>query len=391
MLDIARVQSMLKEADLDGWLLADFHGRNTIATGLLDLNQMLTRRSFYFIPVEGEPVCLVNSVEPLPFEHLPGELRPYSGYKMMESALVKILSGCNTIAMEYSAQGRNPYIGLVEAGTIELVRDMGLTIAPSADMVSLFLAQLSEAQVAKHHEAARNVMEIMRESHKFIAESLDSGKTIHEYDVVQFIMSQFESRGMVTDHSPICAVDANAGNGHYSPDPASSAEIKKGQLILIDEWGKLDHADGIVADITWMAYSGTESEIPSEYHDIFNVVKSGRDAAYAYLKEHIGKGDVRGADVDDACRNVIVEAGYGKNFGHRTGHSITWETHGAGPNIDNLETEDARILQPGHLFSIEPGIYSDKFGFRSEVNCLITSDGPVITTAPAQDKIVALF
>jgi Xaa-Pro aminopeptidase len=76
---------------------------------------------------------------------------------------------------------------------------------------------------------------------------------------------------------------------------------------------------------------------------------------------------------------------------HRTGHSITTEVHGVGPNIDNLETEDRRVLMPGHLFSIEPGLYFDDCGFRSEIDVLITEKGPVVTTLPLQTEITPLF
>ncbi len=390
-MNIQLIQTALKEHKLDGWLLADFHGRNDIAARMIGLDGIVTRRSFYFIPAEGTPTALVSPIEIAKFRHLEGEVLTFKGYKMLEQMLAELLSGQKRIAMEYSPMGRLPYIGLVDAGTIELVRSFGLEIVSSADLVASFQARLSPKQVELHRQAATNLVQIVADAHSFIASALKDGSTITEYDVVQFILAEFEKNGMETEYPPNCSADGNAGDPHYEPKPDKAKTLKRGQLILIDLWAKHKVADGIYADITWMAYAGSRDEIPSEFVKTFSVLAVARDAAVTYLKDNFGHGPLSGAEADDACRQVIVDAGYGDYFTHRTGHSITTHEHGNGPNIDNLETEDKRLLQPGHLFSIEPGIYTSEFGLRTEINCLITETGPEVTSLPLQTEIRPLF
>lgn len=390
-MDIKKIQHALAQADLDGWLLADFHGRNDIAVRMLGLDGIVTRRSFFFIPVEGEAIGCVSPIERSKFAAAPGNIETYHGWRDLEQKLEKMLTGHKRIAMEYSPHGRLPYIGLVDAGTIELVRGMGVEIESSADLVAGFEARLNPGQMESHRRAAANLISIKDRAHRFIRTSLREGVAITEYDVTEYILQQFNENGMTTKYPPNCSVDAHAGDPHYEPRRGQSAPIEKGQLVLIDLWARFDSPDGIYGDITWMAFTGSAEAIPDRYRDIFAIIATARDAAVTYLEGSFDKGSVYGADVDDVCRAVVAEAGYGEYFTHRTGHSITTSEHGSGPNIDNLETEDRRLLQPGHLFSIEPGIYMDDCGFRTEINVLITENGPEVTSLPLQQEIVALL
>ena len=390
-MDIEKIQRYLKDNELDGWLMADFHARNDVAIDMLGIKGVLTRRSFYFIPAEGTPVGLIPEIEKGKFAHLPGELKPFAGYRVLEKELASLMKGLKWVAMEFSPMGRLPYIGLVDAGTVEMVRSMGVEVVSSADLVAAFQARLSEAQIATHRKAAAKVVEIKEGAFSLIARSLVDGKPVTEFDVSQYILAQFKNNNMVCDFDPICAVDGNAGNPHYQPTAEKSETIQKGHLILIDLWAKLNIDDGVYADITWMAYAGTRDEIPEKYISMFNVITRARDAAVSFIKESMQERPVYGSEVDDACRAVVIEAGFGDKFTHRTGHSIGTLVHGSGPNIDNLETEDRRILQQGHLFSIEPGIYMNDCGFRTEIDCLITNDSCEVTTLPNQAEILALL
>ena len=389
MIEIEKIQQFLKTEKLDGWLMADFHARNSIAVEFLGLSTHLTRRAFYFIPVEGEPVMLVHNIEQDRFVHLPGTMKKFSSYKTLESNLFEILGGHKRIAMEYSPGGRLPYIGLVDAGTIELVRSTGVEIVPSADIVAYFQARMSPLQVEMHKRAAFLVNKIKDDAFNYIGDSLKKKKFVNERMVVLRIMRRFEENGMVTDFPPCCAVDANISNPHYQAGEDRSSPIVEGSLVLIDLWAKLKAPHSVYGDITWMAYAG--EEIPEDYSEIFSVVTFARDKAVNFIKQKILEGPAYGYEVDDACRGAIEEAGYGKYFFHRTGHSILDSVHGPGPNIDNLETEDRRRLLPGHLFSIEPGIYMGKYGVRTEINCMLTESGAEVTTVPIQTEIVPLL
>jgi Xaa-Pro aminopeptidase len=390
-MDIDGIQKYLTEHELDGWLLSDFHARNTVAVELLGLYGTVTRRSFYFIPAMGQPTGLVHNIEKTKFEGLPGNIITYSGYRALEDELKKLIGDYSKLAMEYSPMGRLPYIGLVDCGTIELIRWMGPEVVSSADLVAKFQACLSVEQIATHRMAAGNLKEIKDAAFDFIAASLTNGKKIKEFDVVTFIRDQFDKYEMETDDGPICAINGNAGNPHYEPSADNSAEIKKGQLVLIDLWAKVKTPRAAFADITHMAFAGTAAEIPEKYRELFGVLVSARDEAVRFVREHIEGRPVYGYEVDNACRRVIEKAGYGEYFVHRTGHSITTSTHGSGPNIDDLETEDRRRLQKGHLFSVEPGIYMKDCGFRTEIDVLIGHNGAEVTTVPLQNDIRPLF
>ena len=285
-MDIPKIQQYLAEHGLDGWLMADFHGRNDIAMAMLALKGIITRRSFYYIPALGAPVALVHNIEKDKFENVPGEFITYSSYAVLEDKLSQLLAGNPKVAMEYSARGRLPYIGLVDAGTVEFVRSLGVEVVSSADLVAFFQARLSAEQIARHRQAAGHVMGIKNAAFAFVADRLKKSETITEYDICRFILRKFDESDMETHDSPICGVDANAGNPHYEPTADRSATIKKGQLLLVDLWAKVKHPDGVFADITWMAFTGGKEEIPDKYRTLFDTVMRARDAAVSFLEEN---------------------------------------------------------------------------------------------------------
>jgi Xaa-Pro dipeptidase len=388
-MELEKIQKYLKAEKIDGWLIADFHARNSIAVHFLDLSTHITRRSFFLIPAEGEPVALVHNIEKDRFVHLPGRKIIFSSYRDLESNLASMLKGYKKIAMEYSPSSRLPYIGLVEAGTIELVRSTGVEIVSSADMVSFFQARMTAEQLITHRKAAELINRCKDEAFDFIAKSIKSKTMVNEYMVVDFLLHRFEENNLTCDFPPCCAIDGNISNPHYQPSEENSLPIKEGALVLIDLWAKLKASHAVYADITWMGYTGTE--VPDKYAKLFSIVSSARDRAIEFIREKFPQGPLYGYQVDDACREVVEKAGYGKYFFHRTGHSILEEVHGPGPNIDNIETEDRRRLLPGHLFSIEPGIYLEDCGVRTEIDCKITETGPEVTTQPLQKEIIRLL
>jgi Xaa-Pro dipeptidase len=386
---IQTIQGELARNGLDGWLIYDFHASNDIAIRFLNLSGIITRRSFYFIPASGTPTAFVHAIEKKPFQNLPGQKIYYSSYRILEEKLRQTLEGKRRLAMEYSPSGRLPYIGKVDAGTVELIRSFGVEVVSSANLVAKFDACLNEEQIQTHYRAAEHLFAIKDATFSLVKKRVATGKKITEYDVVHFMLDAFEKAGMVADEPPICAVGPNGGNPHYVPTKDGAAEITNDSLVLIDLWAKIDLPHAVYADITWMAFAG--SELPQQYADHFALLCRARDEAVAYIQDNWGKQRIYGYQVDDVCRGIIAKAGLDSYFTHRTGHSIAEETHGPGPNIDNLETEDRRELMPGHLFSIEPGLYFDDYGLRTEINVLITADGPKITQTPVQVAIVPLF
>jgi Xaa-Pro aminopeptidase len=389
MIDLEKIQKFLKSENLDGWLMADFHRRNTIMADFLSLPEHITRRGFFFIPADGEPVGIVHNIERDRYTHLPGKKIFFSAYVDLEKKLKKLLGNVNRVAMEYSPAGRLPYVGLVDAGTIELIRSFDVEVVSSADLVANFQARLTDERVELHREAARKINQIKDNAFLFIRECLMQNRAVDERMVVDYIWHRFGQENLVADFKPVCAVEKNISNPHYDPSFVEPSVIEKNKLVLIDLWAKLKQPKAVFADITWMAYTGRD--IPDRFAKEFEIVTSARDRAVQFLKESLAKRPVYGYEVDDACREVIEKSGNGEYFHHRTGHSIFEEVHGPGPSIDNLETEDRRQLLPGHLFSVEPGMYFGEHGYRSEIDVLITGSGPEITTMPLQDKIISIL
>jgi Xaa-Pro aminopeptidase len=158
--------------------------------------------------------------------------------------------------------------------------------------------------------------------------------------------------------------------------------------VLIDLWGKLQQPGAVFADITWVGYTG--SRVPDEFARAFAAIRDGRDAAIDLVQSAVREGrELRGFEVDRACRTVIEQAGYGDRFIHRTGHSLGEEVHGNGVHMDDYETHDDRRLIPGTGFTIEPGVYTDRFGVRTEINMFVAETDARVT-GPLQQEIVAL-
>jgi Xaa-Pro aminopeptidase len=366
------IQAALREEQLDGWLFFDHHQRDPLAYRILKLSTSIvaTRRWYYFIPAHGEPKGLVHAIESGSLAGLPGDIRKYSGWSAQIDGLRAILSGAHKIAMQYSPSCAIPYVSLVDAGTIELVRSTGVEVVTSANLVQLFEARWTAAQLEMHLEAGRRVDRVRAEAFQKIASALAAGQRTTEWDINRFIRAGFEQAGLVTDHGPIVAVNANMSDPHYEPQPEGSREICKGDAVLIDMWAKLAQPHAVFYDITWTGYCGATP--PADLENVFEVVRDARDRAIQRVQSAIPAGEVlHGADVDDAARTYIKDCGFGDYFIHRTGHSIGEEVHGTGANMDNLETRDERRIIAGTCFSIEPGVYLPKFGIRSEVNVYV--------------------
>ena len=391
MPDIKAIQTALRAAKLDGWLFFDHHHRDPIAGNILGLdpNALVTRRWFYFIPAKGETRKLVHKIEQGTLDSLGGKKFLYAGWEELHKMLPKVLSGSKTIAMQYSPENNIPYIGLVDAGTIELIRKLKKKVVSSADLVQKFEASWSEEQFQGHLEAGKIVDRITREAFQRAAKFVREGKPLTEYELQQWIVEQFRTGGLTTSELPIVAVQPNNGSPHYEPGAEGSRPIRAGDLLLLDIFAKLNRPGSVYYDITWVGYLG--ERVPDSYAKIFRIVKNARNAAIEFVKDAVAKKrTVHGWEVDRVAREAIRKAGYGKYFVHRTGHSIGQELHGNGANMDGLETRDDRKITPHTCFSIEPGIYLPEFGVRSEVNVHVGENEARVTGA-IQEEILPLL
>lgn len=388
---IDEIQAALKEYGLDGWLFFDHHLRDPLAYRVLgfDPPRTPTRRWYYLIPAEGSPRGLVHRIEAGMLDALPGAKAQYASWNMQVQGLRDLLASCRSVAMQYSPHCAVPYVAMVDAGTVELIRSCGVDVVSSADLIQRFEARWSQAQLESHLEAGRRVDEIRRQAFSRIGDALSAGRSICEWDVKRFILESFDREGLFTDHGPIVAVNANASNPHYEPQADSSAPVRPGDFVLIDLWAKLKQPGAVYYDITWTGFCGAAPY--AEMVQVFEIVRDARDAAVRRVQEAIAAGeDLLGYQVDDAARGYIAARGYGEYFIHRTGHSIGVEVHGAGANMDNLETHDERRVIPWTCFSIEPGIYLPDFGVRSEVNVFV-GEKEAIVTGEAQRELLRIL
>ncbi len=384
-----KIQEAIKKSGMDGWLLYSFQGMNPIADRLLQIpvDLVSTRRVFYFIPASGEPVKLVSKIEDCVLDDLPGKRKRYLSYDSLREYLKEITRDATIIAMEYSPDNNIPFVSRVDAGTVELLRSIGKEIVSSACLIQQFEATLTEEQIDSHRVSSRLLRQFISNAIDEICTRIRKTGKVREHHIQHFLTRRYEEHNLITSQLPIVAVNENAVNPHYEPIEGEDSNITEDSLILLDLCAKQNKANAVYAELTRMIYLGFE--IPPKYSDAFSIVVEARDAAVAFLKEKFEQNiPVQGWEVDDICRTILNDAGYGNCFIHRTGHSIGEEIHGYGANLDNLETRDERQLIPGTIFSIEPGIYSNTYGVRSEINILVTADGDVeITSGEPQMEI----
>ena len=388
-MDLQGIQAALRERNFDAWLFYDYHHRDPIAYSVLGLREdsMVTRRWFYVIPDEGEPRKLVHRIEAGHLDALPGEKEQYSAWPELWEKLRSLLAPYNMIAMQYSPNNLVPYIGLVDAGTVELVRSFGKEIMSSGDLVAQFEAAWTEEQIQSHFAARDAVDKVTAAAFQEIGRRARSSGT-HEYEIQQWIMEAFRRENLVTEDPPIVAVNQHCGDPHFEPRADRSAKIKEGDFVLLDIWAKKNTPGAVYYDITWTGFVG--SAVPERQAKIFEIVRNARDIGVRTVQSAVAANrKLAGWEVDKATRDAIVAAGYGEYFVHRTGHSIGTSVHANGANMDNLETKDEREIIPNSCFSIEPGIYLPEFGVRSEVNMLVRA-GKAEVTGKIQREIVTI-
>jgi Xaa-Pro aminopeptidase len=378
-MDLAAIQSALRDRNIDAWLFYDHHHRDPIAYRVLGLPDqlMVTRRWFYLIPAQGEPQKLVHKIEAGHLDSLPGKKRAYSAWQELFEGLKQILTGHRDIAMQYSPNNGVFTISIVDAGTGDLIRGLGKNLVSSGDLVAQFEATWSDEQIQSHFAARDSVDAITAAAFQEIGRRVRNGGT-NEFEMQQWILEAFRRENLVTGDPPVVAINANSADSHYCPKEATSAPIREGDFVLLDIWAKRNTPGAVYYDITWTGFVGPA---PSDrMQEIFRIVRDARDAGINFVKESIAASkQICGWQVDDPVRQSITKAGYGDYFTHRTGHSIGTEVHGNGANMDNLEVHDERRILPNSCFSVEPGVYLQEFGVRSEVNMLVRRNGAEVT------------
>jgi len=390
---IAEIQQALAQAGLDGWLFYDFRMSDPLAYRMLGLSRegATTRRWFCFVPARGPVRTLVSAVEAHRLDSLEAQTTIYRSHAQMVDGIRTILANARRIAMNYSPRAAIPYVSRVDAGTLELVRALGVEVVSSADLVQRFEARLTAEQLSGHRRAGIALGAIVKATFAEIARRVRDGNRPTEFEIQRFMMERIDAAGLITAEPPIVAVNAHSADPHFGPTIKNCAPIGPGDFVLLDLWARERGEDSVYADITWTGFVG--SSVPDEHARIFEIVARARDTAVRLVTDRVGRGeDVRGCEADRAAREIIARAGYDEFFVHRTGHSIGRDVHGAGANLDSMETEDDRKLIDGTCFSVEPGIYlPGRFGIRSELDMTVENGHATISPPEPQRSVVPIL
>jgi Xaa-Pro aminopeptidase len=382
---IGKAQDELAHQGLAAWLIYDFRGSNPVARRFIGLGGLITRRVFLLVPVQGKPTLLVHAIERGSLPDLPYEIVSYSSRVSLEAELAQLLPE-DRVAMEYSPRNDIPYLSYVDAGTVELVRELGAEPVSSGDLLQAFSSWTPD-QLAAHERAAAGVYRAKDAAFEYLGRQVSGGQEVSESELQQVIIAELRRAGLEFDHGPIVGFGPNSGDPHFATPDSGGRELQPRDAILLDIFAKEPGEDRPYADITWMGVFGEPSP---KLREVFEVVRDARDLGVETIRHAFSIGRwPEGREIDRAVRDFITSHHYGEAFIHRTGHSLgTNGTHGNAVHLDDFETRDTRRLLPGIAVTVEPGVYLPEFGVRSEIDVVIEQYGPRITTEPQRELTV---
>jgi Xaa-Pro aminopeptidase len=386
MVSLETFQEAIRDESLHGWLFCNMHHRDLLADRLLDIPReaMNSRQWFYFIPAEGEPTKIVHAVEETALHHLPGRETRYGSREELMQALAALPKG--KVGAQFSQN--LTAISYLDYGTALLLQEAGFTLVSSADLIQKTVGVLTDREIESHERAAAHLYEIIGKTWEACKAWIYDGRSLFEGDLQEWIYQEFEARALTTDHPPIVAAGQHSANPHYMVEGRGSP-ISDGDIIQFDIFAREQPQGSIFADISWTAFC--DQAVPSSISRVFQAVQGARDSAVQLITERLGSNTpVRGDEVDTHVRTLLEELGLGSYLRHRTGHSIDTEIHGSGANLDSVEFPDSRELIEGSCFSIEPGVYLETFGIRTEIDVYIKNGTVVISGGSPQQQVLTL-
>jgi Xaa-Pro dipeptidase len=387
MLDIPRATAALAEQKLGAWLFCNFQHRDGISDLILDMPRRAvnSRPWFYLLPQQGAPTKIVHLIESHILDHLPGSARAYGSREELLRHLRELSRPAGETACQFSEE--LPALSTLDHGTALLLRACGFTLRSSAALIQLVLGVLSREGIASHERAARALYGVVKEVWQRLRRQMRSGSALTEATVQGWILSLFAQEGLDTDSPPIVAAGPHSADPHYDPRPEAPGGLEPDAVLQLDLWAKEKRPGAIYADISWVGVLGTRVE--AEVGRAFAAVVEAREAGLRYIADALRRGSPpTGEEVDRAVRAVLQRAGYGAGLKHRTGHAIDEHVHGFGANLDSVEFPDSRRLLEGSCFSIEPGVYLQGFGVRTEINVYLAGSRPVISGDSPQSELL---
>ncbi|MDR0316481.1 MAG: aminopeptidase P family protein [Treponema sp.] len=377
---IREMQEAIRGERLDGWLFCNFRHRDKLSDEILGLDPASanSRLWLYAVPDKGDAVGIVHTIERDSLGDLPGERVFYNGREELFSRLARLAG--KRWACHFS--DTITAISFLDAGTCSLFEQAGLIPVCAAGLLQRFKGLLGPADIEAHERSACHLYAIVDSVWAEVRRVFARGTPLYESDLQHLMLDEFKQRNLVTGHPPIVAAGVNSANAHYSP-AQRGALIAPGDIIQLDLWARENSPGSIYADISWVGQY--VADIPSEIEQAFENLLSAREGALQFIQEELQAGRrPTGADVDRKSREILCRYGYGDAIRHRTGHGIDTEVHGSGVNIDSFEFPDTRRLLDGSCFSLEPGIYFEQFGMRTEIDVYIADGKPVVSGGERQ-------
>jgi Xaa-Pro aminopeptidase len=378
---IAKIQKAIREEGLDGWLFCNFRHRDKLSDELLERPASLTNSRFWFyaVPASGEPQGLLHAIETDHLDGLPGSKKTYISRENLLQSLAPLAGKRWGVHISQTISA----VSYLDWGTCQVLSKAGLELVPAEGLVQRFKGLLDEEGIASHERAAVGLYAIVEKVWDFVCSSYGT-KTIYEGDLRRIMEDEFVRLGLTRDHPPLAAAGIHSSNPHYDFTDQQGAAIKDGDIIQLDLWAKEKNPASIYADISWVGFYGKNPTAKQE--KVFADLAAAREESIRFIEETLGAGKpLSGAEVDARCRSVLIKAGYEGAIKHRTGHGIDTECHGSGVNIDSVEFTDTRYLLEGSCFSLEPGIYLEDCGFRTEIDVYIGGGRPKVS-GPGAEK-----
>lgn len=380
------MQEAIRGESLDGWLFCNFRHRDSLTDSLLelDISAVSSRQWLYLVPPRGEPVKIVHSIEREILSSLPGRTETYREKR----ELVGLLTHFSGMTCAILSDPNLPVLSTVDAASAALFSACGIRTVSAATLVQRVRGTLDERGIESHERAAGVLYRLVRAAWDAVASSFAAGAPAFEGDIRDFMTSYLAREGLVTDHPPIVACGSHSGDPHYAVSAGTrGARMKAGDIVQFDVWAK--ESDGIYADISWIGYCGPD--VPDELARRANAAFGARDLVVDLIGQSLGNGArVTGRELDERARAYLLERVPADALRHRTGHGIDAECHGSGVNLDSIEFPDDRELLEGSCFSVEPGVYFEDCGFRTEINVYIKGGAPVVSGGPVQTRLLSL-
>jgi Xaa-Pro aminopeptidase len=386
MLDVARTARAIREAGLSGWLFCNQFHRDEISDLALGVPRTThnSRPWAWVLPATGEPTRVVHAIEPGILDHLPGRLVRCTSRDDLVAAVVGALPRGARVAAQYSESF--PVISFLDHGTARLLERAGIQLTSSEDLVVDCLGTLDAEAEASHRRAALALHAVVRDTWARIRDASVSGTAVHEADVLSWMADLIREAGLESDGPVLAAAGEASADPHYEP-AGRGRRLSPGDVVQLDLWAREPGERTVFADISWV---GVLAPRPTGAQErVFAAVVAAREAAGRAIATGLAAG-IAGADADRAARDVIEGLGFGAGLRHRTGHAIGTRVHGIGVNLDGVEFPDHRRLREGSCFSIEPGIYLDRFGMRTEVDAVVRAGRLEVTGGPQQYRLLDL-